>query len=175
MYVYKLYNGIAYTYIRFRGAMCLFHFSKYFIWSKTSFPTPGGSWLFNTCATSHAADAAQELAISRDLDVFSGRGGWTTISDSFRMLVSYSTGHWVGLAVPLDEQFDLSCGLLQLIGEAYMRLVFPFEVQPKYQVLEAASAKQVDDPRIQSACSPIMERQRSCPVCVDRFASTWCL
>ena len=115
--------------------------------------------------------AAQNDAMTKNLDIMSGRKGWQVIREGFGLLSSYTAGHWVDISLPRDRMFDLACGLVQSISELYFRLVFPYEVQPKFQIFAAASC--VDADAAAAICTPILELDEKCPSCVDPFARTW--
>ena len=118
---------------------------------------------------------AQDAAIKKNLAILSGRKGWGAIRDAFSIVSSFSSEHWRGLKMSRPMMFSLACGVLQLMAEAYMRVVFPYEVEPKYQILQSAATDVFDEEHIARICQTIQVKQTRCQGCVDRFSDTWCL
>ena len=126
-------------------------------------------------AISEPSENAEARAESKrlNLEILSGRRGKQAVRECFALLASYTGGHWTDLQMPRAGKLDLANGIMQLIADAYRRLVFAYELQPKFQVFAAGESLEYNEARITRVCQPILDKQRHCEGCVCKFSAIW--
>ena len=117
--------------------------------------------------------AVMKTAKDCNLSIISGRRGREAVQQCHSVFSSYSSGLWSDLAMSRPDKFNLACGMIELMGEAYLRLQFYYEAQPKFSIFQAVATDDYNLQVITDTCRPIELAEQQCTQCVDRFSSVW--
>ena len=110
-----------------------------------------------------------KAAVAANLDIITGERGRQVVREFSQLLTDFGHEAWARTDYDDKEKFD-SCEVqLLCIGEAWWRLVFKMESQPKLQIMKVCAADEYDDLSVQSVAQPFLDKAVACKDCVGPY------